>query len=300
MYIATLRRFSRRLPASAGRLGSPDETPRFCARRPRPSTRMCVVLPARADWIAVRRPRGRLPSSPPRENPARPATFLNRSRAAEQICLAPRPAPARRRRAGHHAQARRIARAWRSSGTRGRGTSLDERCCRSRNRRTGGAMRRSAHHGDVHAESTRIRAEPRHRDGRHSFTARNTGRGRSGPVAKRDAARRHARRRDPDRQQRESQRADGLRHRRGEDGGARGPPLRRRGLVEAHRVDFHGPRRPRRTNHAVGRLGRSAPRRGARLHGKRPLARHRLAELRAAGAARAAGQGAGARGAAHR
>ena len=31
------------------RLGSPDETPRFCARRPRPSTRMCVILPARAD-----------------------------------------------------------------------------------------------------------------------------------------------------------------------------------------------------------------------------------------------------------
>ena len=28
-----------------------------------------------------------------RENPARPATFLNRSRAAEQICLAPRPPP---------------------------------------------------------------------------------------------------------------------------------------------------------------------------------------------------------------
>ena len=41
----------------------------------------------------------------------------------------------------------------------------------------------------------------------------------------------------------------------------------------------HGPRRPRRTNHAVGRLGRSAPRRGARLHGNRPLARHRLAKL---------------------
>ena len=183
------------------------------------------------------------------------------------------------------------------TGPRARGTSLDELPRRSRNRRTGGKMRRSAHHGDVHAESTRIRAEPRHRDGRHSFTARNTGGGCGRCAAKRDAPRRHSRRCDPDRQQRESERSDGFRHRRREDGSARRPSLRRRRVVEAHRVDLHRTRRPRRANHAVGRLGRSAARGGARLHGKRPLARHRLAELRAAGAPRPAGKGAGARGA---
>ena len=69
----------------------------------------------------------------------------------------------------------------------------------------------------------------------------------------------------------------------------RRPSLSRSRDLEAHRRHHQGPRRSGRTDHALGRIGRPAARRGARVHVEGARPGHRVAELRTAGAAGAAG-----------